>query len=138
MTLSKNHFIINLIIGMSIIIAGFIANITASVIINDYSYLYGFLLGSTCIIMWIGFYFLLFKQNFLLKKKDQKKKNIKWDVFVWMLSRTLLLLFPFLLTMIIILFWNKTFNPISVISINITFILIVRLVNFIYIGTSKK
>lgn len=138
MLVSRKQFAINLVIIFIITFLGVMASLISSIILKNNSYLYGSLLGVIFVILWVLYYFIFYKELILNGNKPSLINQGKIQLWLFFVFRKLLIILPFIVTIIIFIFANSIFSAFSLISIHLGFLLSIGIYNTILVIINSK
>lgn len=135
---SRKQFAMNLVIIFIESFLGLLANLIPSILLQDYSYLYGALLGIVFVLIWILYYFLFYWKLILNGTKPSLINQDKIQLWLFFGLRRLLIIVPFIVTIIVFIFAKSTFNAFSLISIHLGFLLSILIYNIILVIVNSE
>ncbi|MGL5630175.1 MAG: hypothetical protein ACRDCG_00125 [Mycoplasmoidaceae bacterium] len=132
MSFTKKQFFVIFLFSIIIYIFGMIANLTASFILKDYAYIYGWLIGSSFIWFWVLFYWFFLKSIIKANLSEKSKKDLWLQFTIFLVIRWLLIIFPFVIGSLVFWLGSHLINGFSMLSTPIIFMLIINVFNVLY------
>jgi len=130
---SRKEFAINLVIIFITSFIGLLVNLISSIILQNNSYLYGALLGIIFVLIWVFYYFIFYKKLIFNGIKPTLINQDKIQFWFFFIFKKILIIIPFIVTIIIFLFANDIFNAFSLISIHLGFLISIGIYGIVLI-----